>query len=68
MLFAFKQRLVEAGLTNDALESPASEGIVKRYGDGNGCTFCLQLHNSVTATLANGEKATPFKYPASLST
>jgi len=48
-------------LANDALESAALEGIVERHGDGDGCSFCLQLHDSMTAALAHGDKSAPFE-------
>jgi len=48
-------------LANDALESAAPEGIVERHGDGDGCPLHLQLHDSVTAALAHGDKSVPFE-------
>jgi len=60
-LFAFKQRPVETGLADDALQSAAHKGIVERNGDGDGCPLRLQLHNSVTASLAHGNKSAPFE-------
>jgi hypothetical protein len=43
------------------LESAAPEEIVERHGDGDGCSFCFQLHDSVTAALANGGKSVSFE-------
>jgi hypothetical protein len=48
-------------LANDALESAAPEEIVERHGDGDGCSFCLQLHDSVTAALAHSSKSVALK-------
>jgi hypothetical protein len=48
-------------LANDALESAAPEGIVKRHWDGDGCPFCLQLHDAVTTALAHGDKSAPLE-------
>lgn len=60
-LFAFKQRPVEAGLTDDALKGAVHESIVEWNGDGDSCSLRLQLHDSVTTTLAHGDKSTPFE-------
>lgn len=64
-LLIFKDRLVEAGLANDALESTAPEGIMEWDGDGNGCPVPLQLHDSVAAALAHSDKSVPFENLAS---
>jgi len=34
---------------------------VERHGDGGGCSLRLQLHDSVTAALAHGDKSVPFE-------
>jgi hypothetical protein len=60
-LIAFKQRLVEARLANDAQQSAAYEGILERHGNGDRRPFRLQLHDSVTAALPNGDKSLPFQ-------
>ena len=59
-LFVFKQRLVETRLADNALESATPEGVVDRHGDGDGCALRLQLHDTVTAALAHGDKTAPF--------
>jgi hypothetical protein len=48
-------------LADNALESAAHEGIVERYGDGDGCSLRLQLHDSVAAALAHSDKSAPFE-------
>jgi hypothetical protein len=48
-------------LADDALESTAHELIVERHGDGDGGPLRLQLHDSVTAALAHGDKSAPFE-------
>jgi hypothetical protein len=60
-LFAFKQRPIEAGLADYALKSATHEWIVEWNGNGDGCPLRLQLHNTVTAALAHGDKSTPFE-------
>jgi hypothetical protein len=60
-LFTFKQRPIEAGLANDALESATHEWIVERNGNCNGCSLRLQLHNTVTTALAQGDESAPFE-------
>jgi len=44
-------------LADDALESAASDGVVKRNGDGYGCPVGLQLHDAVATTLAHGDES-----------
>jgi hypothetical protein len=56
-----KQRLGEARLADDALESAATEGIVERYRDSDCGPFRMQLHDSVTAALAHGFKSVAFE-------
>jgi len=60
-LFSFKQRLGQARLPDDALESAAPEGVVERYGDGNGRALTLQLHDAMTAALAYRGESVPFE-------
>ena len=55
-------------MTNDAQESATHEWIVERNGDGSGCSLLLQLHNSVTAALAHGDKSALSEYLAGFST
>jgi len=62
ILFGFKQRFGEARLADDALQSAAPEGIVKRHRDGDGGPIFLRLHDSMAAALANRNKSVLFEY------
>jgi hypothetical protein len=62
-----KQRPVEAGLADDALEGTAAKGSVEGYWDGDRGSFCLQLHDAVTAALAHGHKSRTFENLAGIS-
>jgi hypothetical protein len=51
-------------LPNNALESAAPEGIVKRNRDGDRGFFRLDLHNAMASALTDCDKSMLFENPA----
>jgi len=66
-LFGLKQRFVEPGLTDDALEGAAVQGIVEGHRDSDCGPFCLQLHDAVATALAHGDESVGLKNLAGFS-
>ena len=54
-----EERLREPRLPNDALESAAPEGIVKRHRDRHCGAFRLELHDAMASALADSDKTMP---------
>ena len=59
-----EQRFDEPRLPNNALESAAPEGIVKRNRDGDRGFFRLDLHNAMASALTDCDKSMLFENPA----
>jgi len=66
-LFLLEQRFRKSRLTNDALQRPAPEFIMKRHWDSNGCSLSLKLHYAMAATLPDRDKSVLFEDLADLA-